>query len=216
MGKLCDRRHIRHRAQHVAHVRDGDHLRLRPDGGAHRVHVERAVLGEPHPAQHGAVALAQEMPGHDVGMVLHDRQHDLVARLDPRAERRGDQVDALGRALGEDHIVRGRRIEESAYGFARSFVGLGRLVRQRMQAPVHVGIGGAHLVRHRIDHGVRLLGAGGIVEIDERMPVHLPGQDRELGADGRKVELTQHGSARPAPRRAARLQDRLRLRAPAR
>jgi hypothetical protein len=28
---------------------------------------------------HRALALAQEMPGHDVGMVLHDREHDLVA-----------------------------------------------------------------------------------------------------------------------------------------
>ena len=42
---------------------------------------------------HRAMPLAEEMPGHDVGMVLHDREHDLVAGLDafaPEGLRRRD------------------------------------------------------------------------------------------------------------------------------
>ena len=41
---------------------------------------EIAVVVDRRPFEHRALALAQEMPGHDVGVVLHDREHDLVAR----------------------------------------------------------------------------------------------------------------------------------------
>ena len=46
------------------------------------VEQELAVVGDRRPLQHRAVALAQEVPGHDVGVMLHDRQHDLVALAD--------------------------------------------------------------------------------------------------------------------------------------
>ena len=50
--------------------------------------------------------LAQEVPRHDVGVVLHDREHDLVALADHRAaEGGGDEVDRLGRVAGEDDLV---------------------------------------------------------------------------------------------------------------
>ena len=48
------------------------------------VDQEIAVVVDRRPFDHGAMALAQEMPGHDVGVVLHDREHDLVAGLDVR------------------------------------------------------------------------------------------------------------------------------------
>ncbi len=44
--------------------------------------VEHAEIVDRHPDQLGALPLADEMPRHDVGMVLHDRQHDLVALAD--------------------------------------------------------------------------------------------------------------------------------------
>ena len=43
------------------------------------VEQEVAVVVDRRPFDHGALALAQEMPRHDVGVVLHDREHDLVA-----------------------------------------------------------------------------------------------------------------------------------------
>ena len=48
------------------------------------------------------------MPRHDVGVVLHDREHDLVALADLKccAERVGDEVDRLGRVAREDDLVR--------------------------------------------------------------------------------------------------------------
>ena len=70
---------------------------------------------------HRALALAQEMPGHDVGMVLHDREHDLVARLDAlAAERVGDQVDRLGGVAGEDDLLRCAAALRKARTFSRA------------------------------------------------------------------------------------------------
>ena len=70
------------------------------------VDEEIALLVHRRPFDHRALALAQEMPGHDVGVVLHDREHDLVARLDALArERIGDEVDRLGGVAGEDDLL---------------------------------------------------------------------------------------------------------------
>ena len=43
------------------------------------VDEERAVVGDRRPFDHRALPLAVEIPRHDVGVVLHDREHDLVA-----------------------------------------------------------------------------------------------------------------------------------------
>ena len=48
------------------------------------VDQEIAFVVDRRPFDHGAMALPEEMPGHDVGMVLHDREHDLVALPDVR------------------------------------------------------------------------------------------------------------------------------------
>ena len=75
---------------------------------------EGAVVVDVDPLQHRALALAQEMPGHDVGVVLHDREHDLVALADMgEAERGGDEVDRLGRRAGEDDLVGRGGVEEA-------------------------------------------------------------------------------------------------------
>ena len=80
--------HRRHRAEHVRHVRDRDDLGPRREQLLEFVEEEVAVVVDRHPFDHRALALAQEVPGHDVGMVLHDREDDLVALPDTHACRR--------------------------------------------------------------------------------------------------------------------------------
>ncbi len=64
---------------------DRDELRLRADRGVDSVDLERTVIAHIDPFQHRALPLPQEVPGHDVRMMLHHRKHDLVARLDAGA-----------------------------------------------------------------------------------------------------------------------------------
>ena len=84
------------------------------------VDEEIAVVVDRRPFDHRALALAQEMPRHDVGVVLHDREHDLVAGLDALArERIGDEVDRLGGVAGEDDLL-GAAALRNARTFSRA------------------------------------------------------------------------------------------------
>ena len=101
------------RTEHVRHMRDRHHLGARREQLLELVEQEIAVVVDRRPLDHRTLALAQKMPGHDVGMVLHDRQDDLVALFDAfGAERGGDQVDRFGRVAGEDDLFMPRRVEE--------------------------------------------------------------------------------------------------------
>ena len=55
-------------------------MRVRgPSRASQRRQIEPAVVGDRGEPQDHALALAQEVPGHDVGVVLHLGEHDLVA-----------------------------------------------------------------------------------------------------------------------------------------
>ena len=126
----------------------------------------------------------REMPRHDIGVVLHDREHDLVPGFDALAsERVGDEIDGLGGVAGKDDLFLAGGIEEGGDFVARILVGLGRLVGEIMQAAMHIGIlRGVNLVQ-TIEHGARLLRRGGVVEIDKRLAVNLHRQDRKIRPD---------------------------------
>ena len=102
-----------------------------------------------------------------------------------------------GRAGGEDDLVRVRGVEEALHVAARRLVLLGRDVREIVQAAVDVGVFVANRRGHRVDHRLRLLRRGAVVEIDERTAVHLAREDREVAANQLDV-VRQPRSAPPA------------------
>ena len=53
---------------------------------AERLHVERAVGMDRHHTEQHALAVAEQLPGHDVGMMFHHRQDNLVVVFKERAE----------------------------------------------------------------------------------------------------------------------------------
>jgi hypothetical protein len=134
------------------------------------------------------LALAEKVPGHDVRVVLHDREHDLVARLDALAAKRiGDEVDRLGGVARENDFLVPGGIEERAHLFARALIGLGRGIGEVVQAAMHIGIFGGVGALDAVEHGARLLRRSRIVEIDERLAVDLHRQDRKILADAGNV-----------------------------
>ena len=63
-------------------MRDGDDLGPRRQQLGKVFEIETIVLRQPRPPQHGAFALAQKVPGDDIGVMLHLGDDDFVARHD--------------------------------------------------------------------------------------------------------------------------------------
>ena len=180
-----------HRGDHAGDVRLPGHGEdLGPLGDQRRVFLEPAVGQDLEPAQGGAGALGELLPRHQVGVVLHLGDEDLVAGPDRRRERVGHQVDRLGRVLGEHDLARVRAEERGHLG-PRALVDLGALLAEQVRASV----GGAvvQLVERAL--GVqdldRLLRGGAGVQVDQRVAVaDRPGQGREVGPDRLDVEVS--------------------------
>ena len=90
------------------------------------------------------------------------------------------------RAAHEDDLVLGGRVEEAPHLLARAFVGVGGARRQRVRGAVDVRVLVLVEVAEAIDHRLRLLRGGGVVEPDERPAVDPLLQDREVAADQRR------------------------------
>ena len=179
-----DRRHRVDRAEHVRDVDERDELRPAREQRVQGVEVELAVFQHGDVGELGLAVLAEKLPGHDVGVMLHLGQHDEVAAVDvlppPRV---GDQVDRGRRVRGEDRLLRGRA-EPLGDPLPRPFVEVGRLDGQGVDAAMDRGPRMRVVAGHRVDHGLRGLGRGRRVEIRERVTCFGPvAQDREVGCD---------------------------------
>ena len=150
--------------------------------------VQPMVLAHPPPGNPRA-RLRQLQPGGDVGVVVEVGHYDLVARSgEGLAERQADQADEAGGVHAEGHFA----------GIVGSQERRDPLPRCG-DDPVHLhtlGIGPAALDveveqmrRHPLQHLARRLGAGGVVEIDERRGA---GEGREPAAHG--LDREGHGA----------------------
>ena len=152
---------------------DGDQPGLGGDGGQHGLGVQITVGVHIDPFQYDTLTFAQEMPWHDVGVMFHDGQDHLIARLKPGGGPAvGHQIDRLGRA-GAEHDVIGTGVQKPRNGAARRLVFVGRKVGQIVQPAVHIRIFVRICLRHRINHHLRLLGRCAIVQVNQRLAIHL-------------------------------------------
>jgi hypothetical protein len=183
---------LRDRVDGAEHVRDPgqrDHLGALVDQLVDVRQVELAVVGEAEPPQRRTGALGEELPRHDVRVVLHLGDQHLVAlahaeRPAGPGERVGDQVDRLGGVLGEDHLVARRCVEQPGDLVPAALEAGRRLGAQLVHGARDVGVVPLEVVDHRVDDDLRLLGRVGAVEVDQRVPVgHRAAQDREVRAD---------------------------------
>ena len=175
-------------AEHVGDVGHRDDLGPLVDQALvrRRGQVEPALVGDVEPAQRGAGPLGQQLPRHDVGVVLHHRDDDLVARPQVGAQRVGAQVERLGGVLGEHDLLGAGRADELRQLGPGRLERLGRLGTQQVHRPGHVGVVHPVEVLDRVDHDARLLRGVRAVQVDQRPVPRRPLQDREVGADARR------------------------------
>ena len=194
------------RTKHVRHVCHRDKTRFIAERRLIGIHVELTVFQYRNPLQDSTVTLSEEVPWDYVRMVLHDRQNNLVSRLDLPGNAIRNKVDPLGCTFGEDDFVHIRSVQETTGIFTRVFHRRGGFVGQRMQPPMHIGIGMAHLVRKTINDGLRLLSRRRAVEINKRLAIHISRQNRKFGSNGVDIELTGHSrSVSHAPASSIRI-----------
>ena len=145
---------------------------------------EALVAGDRHVPKSGPRALGDQLPRHQVAVVLHLGQEYHVALLQVRAAPAGrHQVDRFRGAAGEDDLLRGLGVDELPHAVAGALVAVGGAHREGVEPPVHVGVVLRIEVVEGVDHGHRLLRRRGVVQVDERVAVHLLVQYGELVAD---------------------------------
>ena len=176
------------RAEHVGDPGQRDDLGALGDQLVDVGQVEVTVVGEPEPAQLGALALGEQLPRDDVGVVLHLGDHHAVAgptceRAGP-GERVGHEVERLGGVLGEDHLVARGRVQEPRDLVAGVLERRRRLRAELVHRARHVGVVPLEVVDHRVDDHLRLLRGVGAVEVDQRqVTAESSLEDREVLAD---------------------------------
>ena len=110
---LHDRGGVGERSQAVGDMRERDQLRLAAQQGVERVEVKPAVGRQLDKGELGSLLFGEELPGDQIRVVLHDRQHDQVAGADVLPPPRlGDQIDCLRRVADENALAGGSSIDE--------------------------------------------------------------------------------------------------------
>ena len=79
MGQRNHLFHRIHRSEHIADMAESSHDGARTEQRAVLLQVEHSSLVNVHHAQLDSCARLQQLPGNDIGMMLHHRQYHLVA-----------------------------------------------------------------------------------------------------------------------------------------
>ncbi len=100
-------RHGIHRSQRIGDVREREQFHVPGEQSIQLAQIQQAlVAGDRQINQLRARAFREQLPRHEVAVVLHFREQNLVAGLDVlAAPRLRHEIDALGRAARENDFV---------------------------------------------------------------------------------------------------------------
>ena len=184
--------HFLDRIDRAERVRDMAHGQ---DLGALRQQCRKLILLEltgivdRHHFDDGAGLRGDQLPRHDVRVVLEPGQQDLIAGLQcGAAVTLRHQVDAVGGPLGQHDRAHVGRVEERRRLGSAAFIERGGAFAQQVRRAMNIGVGVAVVIVHRLQHGFGLLAGVGAIEVDQRLAVHALGEDREVGPNLRDVE----------------------------
>ena len=200
LGELLDR------VDRAERVRD-EIVRNDLDVAARSELVERIQLELPEIVDRdvrelGTGSLGDELPRHEVGVVLELGDDDDVAGAEivvtPRVRH---EIQRLGCAAREDHLAIRRRVDERPYLLTCALVPGSRALGERVDAAMDVRVRVLVELAHRIEDLTRLLRRRSRIEVGERTPVHELVEYREIGAQlvhvERRGRLHGHGSTVP-------------------
>ena len=141
VGRVDDVGHGVDCAEYVAHMGYADQTGAWAEEFLIFLHDELALVGDGDDPEHDAFTLGQQLPGHDVAVVLHGRYNHFVTFVQEGfAKAVGHQVDALRGAARKDDFACGAGVDEAAHCLAGCFVQLSGLLREEMNAAVDVGV----------------------------------------------------------------------------
>ena len=171
-------------AQGVAHVHQAHQPGAVAELGLEILQIQFAALGDARMAQNAARASRQQLPGHQIAVVLHHRQQHLIALPQVGfAPGAGHQVDRLAGIAGEDDLPGAGGADEGGHLAAGRLEVVGGAGAQLVGAAVHVGVVVAVVLLQRLQHLTRLLAGGGVIQVDQRLPqAGRLGQQGEIGA----------------------------------
>jgi hypothetical protein len=171
-GRLGDLGHRVNGAQHIGDV----HHAHQPDPlgqeGAEVLQLQAPIIPKRYGFDPGPRALADQVPGHQVGVVLHLGQENFVAG--PQVAQPpgiGHQVEGLGGVAHEDNLAL-LGPNKAGQGAAGLLVGLAGLRREGVGPPVHAGVEFPVVAGYRLDDRFGLLAGGRRVEVDQLGMVH--------------------------------------------
>ena len=181
--------HRKHGSQGVGDVGAGQQARTRPHQRFDLLRMHFAVRIHRCDDQFRTGLLAYHLPRHDVRVVFEMGDQHFIAVLQQRAgEALRDQIDSLGRAAHEQHLVARAGVDIAHHAIPCALVQCGSLLAQRMHSAVNVGVMMPLIVIHSFDHGQRALRRRAVVEIGKGLVMHLARQDREVLAHAHDVK----------------------------
>ena len=126
-------------AERIRNVSDGYELRLLAQQRVVFIHQQFARVVHRNDAQPGALLFAEHLPRNNVGVMLHRRDDDFVARADELAAiAMHDQVHAFSGAAHKDALFGLACIDEPFDLFASAFVSGRRFHAEIVHAAMNV------------------------------------------------------------------------------
>ena len=205
LGDACDLGRRIHGAEYVGDVHERHQLHFAVVQEARKcIQIQLAGAAHGNKPQLELLLGSQHLPRYQVGVVLHGREQDGVARLErPRSPGTRHQVQRLGRVAREDDLARAG-VDERRESPARVLVEGRGLLGDAVHAAMDVRVARAVVTVHRVQHALRLLRCGGAVEVHERLGARRV-EDGKLRLHDTRVEPAglAPGRARGGRRRGA-------------
>src|SRR5258708_13772684 len=113
-------------------------------------------------------------------MLHFGEQNDIGRAKKFSAPRLRDEVDAFGGAAREHDLVCAGSADKIGHTLPRFFVMLSCPRAQRVETAMHIRIFVFVVIANDIEDKARLLGAGGAIEVNQRMTVYPLTQNRKI------------------------------------